>query len=72
MILSGHDAIAGLDLKYVQIRWFTRGYPALRVENLFCSYTRSATLPSALGYAELLRTTRRVCSFTPSAEWPSS
>src|SRR5664279_5619200 len=42
MILSRHDAIAGLDLKYAQIRWVTWKYYALRGESLFCSYSPSA------------------------------
>src|SRR5450631_712730 len=46
MNLSGRDAIAGLDLKYVQIRWVTWKYYALRGESLFCSYSPSATIPS--------------------------
>src|SRR5450631_1386318 len=46
MILSRHDAIAELDLKYAQIRWVTWKYYALRGESLFCSYSPSATIPS--------------------------
>src|ERR1700686_3867453 len=42
MILNGHDAIAGLDLKCTQIRWITRDYPALRAENFVCRFTPSA------------------------------
>jgi len=29
MILSEHDAIAGLNLRYAQIRWRTRGHSAI-------------------------------------------
>jgi hypothetical protein len=42
MVLSGHDAIAGVDLKSAQIRWLTRDYSGLRGENLFCSFAPSA------------------------------
>ena len=58
MILSGRNAVAGLDLKYAQICWITRDYPALRVESFFavtlappmrlstiaCDYLRLSTL----------------------------
>src|SRR5450759_3966624 len=46
MILSRHGTIAGLDLKYAQIRWVTWKYYGLRGESLFCSYSPSATIPS--------------------------
>jgi hypothetical protein len=39
MILRRHDAIAGLGLKYAQIRWVMWKYYALRGESLFCSYS---------------------------------
>ena len=51
MNLSGHDVIVGLDLnlaQYAKIRWIARDYSALRAENLFCSYTPSATIASQM------------------------
>jgi hypothetical protein len=43
MILSEHDAIAGLDLKYAQMRWRTWAYSVLRAENFVCSFAHSAS-----------------------------